>query len=181
MKQEKKRKTSIIVVVICLLVLAVLIVWGYWQKTKSNNNDVLKESISSPQNRQLTITRVIDGDTIMANEERIRLIGVDAEEMATEENQETSCRAQAAKNYLDDLLLNQTVTIEIGQDPEDDYGRTLAYIFLDEELVNAKMISEGLGDVWLMAPNIEYSRELIDAQIIGEEKQTRIDFCQNLN
>jgi len=86
-----------------------------------------------------------------------------------------------AKEYLIDLLLDKTVEVEIGQEPKDQYNRSLAYIFLEGELVNAKIIEEGLADVWLMSPNTKYHQQLIEAQIIGQEVQEKTDFCQQLN
>ncbi|MDD3532277.1 MAG: thermonuclease family protein, partial [Candidatus Shapirobacteria bacterium] len=121
-------------------------------------------------------------DTIEADQERIRLIGIDAEEInQSDSGKKTSCRALAAKEYLINLLLGQKVEVEIGQEPEDQYGRTLAYVFLAEELVSAKLVEEGLADIWLISPNTKYHQQLIDAQIVGLEKQTNIDFCQSLN
>ena len=79
------------------------------------------------------------------------------------------------------LLLDKTVEIEVGQEPKDQYNRTLAYIFLDQELVNALLVEEGLADVWLIAPNTKYHQQLIEAQITGLEKQENIDFCQELD
>jgi len=48
-------------------------------------------------------------------------------------------------------------------------------------VVNAKIIEEGLADVWLIAPNTKYHQQLIEAQVVGQEKQENIDFCQQLN
>ncbi|MDD3679810.1 MAG: thermonuclease family protein [Candidatus Shapirobacteria bacterium] len=132
--------------------------------------------------RSLVVTRVIDGDTIESGEEKIRLIGINAEEIYSADQETTaSCRALAAKEYLIGVLLDKTVKIEVGQEEKDQYGRTLAYVFLDQELVNAKIIEEGLADIWLIAPNLEYYQDLINAQIIGLEKQANTDFCQQLN
>lgn len=162
--------------------------WQMVGKNSPNQKDQTQTTGTASQDRKpdsfplLTVTRVIDGDTIEVGEERIRLIGINAEEIDQKEpERKSSCRALLAKEYLTNLLLNQTVEIEIGQEPRDQYGRTLAYIFLEEGLVNAKMIEEGLADVWLMSPNTKYYQQLIDAQIIGQEKQETIDFCQLLD
>ena len=175
-------------------VLAVVLMGGgfwYWQGADNNNphQDNQTETINiTSQNEKpdslpsLVITRVIDGDTIEADQERIRLIGINAEEInQPDSGKTTSCRALAAKEYLTSLLLDKTVEIEIGQEPKDQYNRTLAYIFLDQELVNALLVEEGLADVWLIAPNTKYHQQLIEAQVIGLEKQANIDFCQTLN
>ncbi|KUK83166.1 MAG: Micrococcal nuclease-like nuclease [Microgenomates bacterium 39_6] len=166
---------------------------GFWYWQKVDENDLGQENQSKTTNiinqdlkpdslPLLTVTRVIDGDTIEAGEERVRLIGIDAEEInQTGPEKNSSCRALLAKEYLIDLLLDKTVEVEIGQEPKDQYNRSLAYIFLEGELVNAKIIEEGLADVWLMSPNTKYHQQLIEAQIIGQEVQEKTDFCQQLN
>jgi endonuclease YncB( thermonuclease family) len=171
----------------------VLLGSGFWHWQAVDENAPNQENQSSrtepdyqdkkPENLPLlTITRVIDGDTIEAGEERIRLIGIDAEEInQIEPEKNSSCRALLAKEYLANLLLDKIVEVEIGQESKDQYNRSLAYIFLEGELVNAKIIEEGLADVWLMSPNTKYHQQLIEAQIIGQELQEKTDFCQQLN
>ncbi len=190
MNQPKKYRLTAIVA----LILAVVLVGGglwYWQAVDENGpNQENQSSRTEPDHQDkkpddlplLTITRVIDGDTIEAGEERIRLIGIDAEEInQTEPEKNSSCRALLAKEYLNNLLLDKTVEVEIGQEPKDQYNRSLAYIFVEGELVNAKIIEEGLADVWLISPNTKYHQQLIEAQIIGQEIQEKTDFCQQLN
>ena len=171
-------------------VLAVVLTGGgfwYWQRADDNssNQENQVEIATTNQDEKpnalpsLTITRVIDGDTIEADKERIRLIGINAEEIPLEG--EASCRALAAKEYLTSLLLDKTVEIEVGQEPKDQYNRTLAYVFFDQGLVNTLLVEEGLADVWLIAPNTKYHQQLIEAQVIGQEKQENIDFCQTLD
>jgi micrococcal nuclease len=174
-------------------VLAVVLTGGgfwYWQRTDDNSSNQENQIEIATTNQDeksnalpsLTITRVIDGDTIEAGQERIRLIGINAEEInQPDSGKTTSCRALAAKEYLTSLLLDKTVEIEIGQEPKDQYNRTLAYVFLDQGLVNALLVEEGLADVWLIAPNTKYHQQLIEAQVVGLEKQANIDFCQTLN
>ena len=174
-------------------VLAVVLTGGgfwYWQRADDNSSNQENQIEIATTNQDekpnalpsLTITRVIDGDTIEAGQERIRLIGINAEEINQPDSGKiSSCRALAAKEYLANLLLDKTVEIEVGQEPKDQYNRTLAYIFLDQELVNALLVEEGLADVWLIAPNTKYHQQLIEAQITGLEKQENIDFCQELD
>jgi endonuclease YncB( thermonuclease family) len=186
MDQRQNRRLVTIISLLLALVLVSGSLW-YWQglgeDSLSQENQTNTTTINGDQKPDslplLIVTRVIDGDTIEADQERIRLIGLDAEEIPLEG--EASCRALVAKEYLSSLLLNQEIEIEVGQEPKDQYGRTLAYVFFDQKLINAKIIEEGLADVWLIAPNTKYHQQLIEAQVVGQEKQENIDFCQQLN
>ena len=92
---------------------------------------------------QHVVSVVYDGDTIRLEDgTRVRLIGVDAPEVgsvyrAPEEFGEES------KAYLTSLLLGRKVHIAVGDPPRDVYGRTLAYVYLDDVLVNGRIIREG--------------------------------------
>lgn len=89
------------------------------------------------------VARVIDGDTIvLADGRHVRLIGVDAPEIdcpyRTAEPWGYESRA-----YLKELIEGRRVRVEVGPEPFDKYGRTLAYIYLGDVLVNGRIIRDG--------------------------------------
>lgn len=92
---------------------------------------------------KVLVKRVIDGDTLMlADGRRVRLIGVDAPEI--------DCPYRTAepwgyesKAYLRDLVEGQSVRLVIGDEPLDKYGRTLAYVYVGDVLVNGRLIRDG--------------------------------------
>lgn len=96
--------------------------------------------------RNAKVAFVIDGDTFETSEgERIRLLGVDAPE-AAHHNQPADHYGAAAAAWLTERLLNQTVTLRIGQPATDHYGRTLAWVFLNETtLVNRELLACGMA------------------------------------
>jgi len=55
------------------------------------------------------------------------------------------CFGQQAKDYLKSLIDKKKVSIQFDptQDQKDLYGRLLAYVFLDDELINQTMIEDG--------------------------------------
>jgi micrococcal nuclease len=119
------------------------------------------------------VVRVIDGDTLeLAGGRRVRLLGIDAPEMA-HDGRPADFLAHKAKAVLSELTLNQKVHLEYDRLRYDPYGRLLAYVFLpDHRLVNAEMVRRGLASVYSIAPNLRYQKVLLAAQqeAIGAER-----------
>ncbi len=55
---------------------------------------------------------------------------------------------QEAKVFLEELILNKTVKLEFGKDKYDKYNRLLAYVFLDEENINLRLIKKGFANFY---------------------------------
>ena len=92
------------------------------------------------------IERVSDGDTVvLTDKRRVRVIGLNTLELnSAAENDKLW--AQRAKARLEELTTDGTVTLMLGNDEFDRYGRTLAHIVLpDNTLVAEILISEGLA------------------------------------
>ena len=122
-----KRATTCFYVLTCLLALAC--------------GDL--EEKANPQ-----VAQVIDGDTFKTTTgETIRILGVDTPEAGEE------CWATEATTFLSDLIDNQTVLLEKDFVEEDIYGRTLAYVYLDDVMVNAEILRLGMGCVLIIPPN----------------------------
>jgi endonuclease YncB( thermonuclease family) len=105
---------------------------------------------------EFTVTKVYDGDTIMAEGHDIviyiLLAGIDAPEMASREGQPHQPYAKEAKRYLESLILNKTVDIKgysIGPYPYDDL---VGEIYLRDKNINMEMVKNGLAEVWLERP-----------------------------
>ncbi len=109
----------------------------------------------------LTVTRVIDGDTVVVrlpNDklETIRLIGTDTPEYhhskklrrdAERSHQDIETIREIGKKasaFTSALLLGKKVSLEYDQTRTDRYGRTLAYLILpDGKNANLKKSSDG--------------------------------------
>lgn len=88
--------------------------------------------------------RAVDGDTLALGVERIRLVGFD-----TPETSFASCPAEKAhglraKVRLQELVTRGPVRLERAKS-RDKYGRTLAKLFIGDELAGAILIREGLA------------------------------------
>jgi micrococcal nuclease len=111
---------------------------------------------------QARVASVTDGDTILVatsrgTEEEVRLIGIDASESGEKFSQE-------ATDALADMLGGRMVRLETDVEARDQYDRTLAYIWVDELLVNAEMLRQGLVTLYTVPPNEKYVEPLRAAQ-----------------
>lgn len=83
------------------------------------------------------VKSVIDGDTfVTSNDERVRLIGIDAPE-------KNRCFYNESRNFLSSLIADNTLRIESDVDDLDQYGRKLRYVYLEDQRVNDHMVREG--------------------------------------
>lgn len=97
-----------------------------------------------------TVVEVIDGDTFdLEGGERIRMLGIDTPERGTN----AECWGDEAFNFLSAKIGGQIVTLEYDLVRVDDFGRTLAYVRVGDELVNATMLSEGQACLFIFPPN----------------------------
>lgn len=98
-----------------------------------------------PENK---VIRVVDGDTFEifheGKNQKVRMIGINTPE-SVDPRKEVQCFGIEASNKLKELIDGKIVRIESDetQDTKDKYGRLLRYVFLNEENINQKMISEG--------------------------------------
>lgn len=113
------------------------------------------------------VDRVIDGDTIIVDLdgkfEIVRLIGVDSPESVNPNLDLNTPEGLQASEYTKENLLNKKVKLETDIQERDKYGRLLAYVFIDEELFNAKIIMYGYGEVLIIPPNVKYENKIREA------------------
>jgi micrococcal nuclease len=142
------RRPGIRLLIACLVVLA-----GCRSEASSNP----REDISS-----CTVARLSDGDSLHCVEgaERVRLLLIDAPEMAQ------APWGDSAKAALATLLpAGRAVRLEYDLDRRDDYGRLLAYLWLDDgRMVNEAMAEAGYVTLLYYAPNGRY-RDRIQAAV----------------
>jgi micrococcal nuclease len=108
---------------------------------------------------------VDDGDTIMLTDGRhVRYIGINAPEIA-HDHQKAEPFGYAAKKYNQSMLQSKKVRLEFDKEKYDRYGRSLAYIFLQNgTFVNQAMVGQGYAYVLPRKPNLKYDRVLLQAQ-----------------
>ncbi|MEM7813620.1 MAG: thermonuclease family protein [Candidatus Aenigmatarchaeota archaeon] len=108
------------------------------------------------------VTKVIDGDTIIAEGESIRLLGIDTDERGY------PCYA-AAKARLEELVLGKEVELEADAENADRYGRYLRYVFVNGTNVNLRMVEEGLAIARFSPKNTKYKEEILAAEAAARQ------------
>ena len=115
------------------------------------------KGVTSPADFEY-VQRVVDGDTLMLGTgERVRLIGVDTPE-TKRPNTPVEYFGKEASAFTKRLAEGKRIRLEYDQanahlGHKDRYGRTLAYVFLeDATLLNAEIIRPGYGHALVRYP-----------------------------
>jgi len=103
-------------------------------------------SLAQSQHIWRTCIIVIDGDTILLDgNEKVRLIGVDTPE-TRDEDRPVQYFGKEAYEFTRSLVEGKKVRLEYGMNKKDKYGRTLAYVYLEDgTFLNAEIIKQGYG------------------------------------
>jgi micrococcal nuclease len=123
---------------------------------------------SPARSEAVPVVRVVDGDTIQVRREgrdvTVRLIGIDAPEVGRYRGQ-AECFGARAGEFARGLLDGERVRLEFDRDRTDPYGRTLAYVYLDDgRLANVVLVRRGFAVVTIIAPNDRYEDRLRAAE-----------------
>lgn len=98
------------------------------------------------------VARVIDGDTFVCGDERVRMLLIDSPEL---DQGPYGGRSQEALIHL--LPAGTEVGLEIDVQERDRYGRILAYVYdADDGLINEAMVRQGYAVVSVYPPNVKY-------------------------
>jgi micrococcal nuclease len=133
------------------------------RRAKTDNSKVI-------QNGLTLVRKVVDGDTFWADDgtekgQKIRLIGLDAPESRKSFKKEVGYFGKEAKEYLTNLLQGKSVKLEYDVTRVDQYGRTLAYVYLEDgTFVNAELVKNGYAMVMTFPPNVKFADLFVKLQ-----------------
>jgi endonuclease YncB( thermonuclease family) len=105
------------------------------------------------QNQMVEVNRAIDGDTLeLSTGEKVHLIGVDTPE-TKDPRKPVQYFGKEATAFTQGTVGGKRVRLEYDQQRQDKYGRTLAYVYLENgTFVNAEIIRQGYGFVYTRFP-----------------------------
>ena len=116
----------------------------------------------------MLVVSVVDGDTFdispaVRGMDRVRMIGMDTPEVygGTE-----PCGPEASE-FTTRHLEGRRVTLGVGEDPKDPYGRLLAWVWLDGQMFNKMLVSAGLAEAVSYPPNTRYDSKLEHAEALA--------------
>ncbi len=110
------------------------------------------------QDGSIKVRRVIDGDTILLEDGReVRYVGIN-----TPERGQAFFEEARALNRR--LVEGKWVRLERDQVLEDKHGRLLAYVYIDGEMVNERLLEAGLAHLLVIPPNLKHYDRLLDRQ-----------------
>jgi micrococcal nuclease len=119
------------------------------------------------------VTRVVDGDTahveLDGRDVTIRFIGIDTPESVAP-GQPLECFGPEAAGYTTDRLEGGRVRLEFDVEREDRFGRTLAYVWIGDELFNETLLRRGYALVTTFPPNVRYVERFAAAQRDARER-----------
>ena len=125
------------------------------------------------------IVSVIDGDTIKVKigqtTETVRLLLIDTPE-TKHPKLKTQPFGKEAYTYTFNLLPKGTIVkLEYDKLKMDKYKRLLAYVYINDKMVNELLVSEGLARVgFVIKPNIKHLETLKNSETQSKKKQLNI-------
>lgn len=141
-------------------------------KEPENSLALSEKVLSGPYD----VVRVVDGDTaiiaIDGEDTRVRFIGVDTPESVNpiDESKNTP-EGKEASDFTKELLTGKTVYLEYDVQLADDYGRTLAYVYLDDgtTMVQTLLLEKGLATTMTIQPNSKYASLFYSTMVTARE------------
>lgn len=149
-----------------------------WLDTEKNKTSDIadeaedaKDTYQEPTNLDgpYTVEYVYDGDTFKINGEKIRLIGVDTPESVHRDESRNTEEGKIASNFSKDTLTGKDVYLEYDVQECDDYGRTLAYVYLDGKLYEDILLEKGYARAMTIVPNVKYADHFAELQRTARE------------
>jgi micrococcal nuclease len=123
------------------------------------------------------VRKVVDGDTFWIDDGsqkglKIRLIGVDAPESRNSGKKEIAPFGKESTDYLTGLISGKRVRLEFDVGRLDKYGRTLAYVYLEDgTFVNAALVKNGYASVMTVPPNVKYADTFLNLERKARNKK----------
>jgi len=114
------------------------------------------------------VKQVYDGDSVLLEDgRRVRYLGINSPEY-----QEPYYLK--AKRFNESLVLNREIRLEFDQEKLDSYGRLLAYVYVENQMVNARLVQEGLAHAFFIGPGRKHNAMLLQTQEKAKQRKAGI-------
>ncbi|WP_188748916.1 thermonuclease family protein [Marinobacterium zhoushanense] len=121
--------------------------------------------------RRVAVASVVDGDTLrLVDGNAVRLIGVNTPEIGRDGRPDQP-GAREAYRMLDRWVQGRMLGVVEGEEPRDRYGRLLAYLSLDGEVLSERLVREGMGYAIAIPPNLRLSDCLFEAEKLARMRR----------
>jgi micrococcal nuclease len=127
-----------------------------------------------------TVTRVVDGDTIevditgrtegpgagqaeIGRNYDLRFLGIDTPE-SVKPNSPVECFGHEASAATKALLDGQEVRLVKDVEETDQYDRLLRYVYIGDEMANARLVVNGYASVFTYPPNVRHADLFVQLQ-----------------
>jgi micrococcal nuclease len=133
--------------------------------SKKNESDKPEAQTGLPTG---TVTRVVDGDTLEVQfngkQEDVRLLLIDTPETVHPNKPVQKFGPEASQFVKETLTTGKEVRIQVGDEERDKYGRLLAYVFIDGETIQEKLLRKGLAKTAYLYNDLSMLDEFHKAQ-----------------
>src|SRR5688572_17067807 len=119
------------------------------------------------------VTRIVDGDTIVVEvsdrtrgpgagraavgeEYKVRLIGIDTPE-SVDPRSPVECFGKEASAATEALLAGADVRLVKDVSETDRFGRLVRYVYLEDEMANARLVVNGYASAYTYPPDVRHS------------------------
>lgn len=143
----RRRPLSAVATLVLLVVLIAARQWRDAQPPRTTSTPSTPASPPSANERPtlVRVQRVVDGDTLLlVGGERVRLIGIDTPESVKPDTPPEPF-GHAASRFTKQLAEGRDVRLEFDRHREDQFGRTLAFVYVGDLLLNEEIIRQGFS------------------------------------
>jgi micrococcal nuclease len=150
---------------------------------------ILLSSTQSYAQQPITVTKIVDGDTLKINykgqKESIRLIGIDTPESRINRKTKKDAKrsgqdietiiamGKRATAYVESIVKRgDLITIELDVQERDRYGRLLCYVYLSNgKMLNEEIVKAGYANVMSIPPDVKYEDRFLKAYQDARERK----------
>lgn len=140
----------------------------------------LNINVNASSKEEVEFSKCVDGDTIKVllneKERTVRMLAVDTPE-SVHPTKGVEYYGKEASDFTCNIVTNaKKIELEYddNSDKEDKYDRLLAWVFVDDELLQDKLIQGGYAEVAYLYGDYKYTSLLQDHQAVVETKEIGI-------